>query len=101
MEGKGDVMSTACGTPGYVGKFSTSYLFRPVPHEFFINIIAIFSALVSVNWAEWLFSRSSRNLLFFLLKTSETFEVHCGKPQFIIDELVLAWLIKHGADLWL
>lgn len=22
MEGKGDVMSTACGTPGYVGKHS-------------------------------------------------------------------------------
>jgi len=29
MEGKGDVMSTACGTPGYVGK-RFGYIVYPV-----------------------------------------------------------------------
>lgn len=29
MEGKGDVMSTACGTPGYVGK-SLDYTIHPL-----------------------------------------------------------------------
>lgn len=28
MEGSGDVMSTACGTPGYVGRFSLFFALR-------------------------------------------------------------------------